>query len=131
MDKGFRPKLYTHVNDESRKVLDAWQIVKAGTPILGHNEYRTALWRGGRYNHRGETVSLVIAVPEECRFPDHAARSAFYFGVVTREAVEMAESPMDAFIDAATARWWPTGADSPLENFIATVNQYVPAPPLQ
>lgn len=132
LNNGFRPELYTHVTNGSRNILDAWQVTTSGIFIPGPADHYTALWHGRRYDRRDETVSLVMAMPEEHHFPEGVEYSTFYFGVVVRSIIEKAGNPIDAFIDAAIVNWRPDPADNaPLERFIATVNCYIPAPPLQ
>lgn len=129
MEQGFKPELYGHLNDHAKDIANAWGMATRATPVPGSPLHRSALWYGERFNHNDEGLGIVMALPQNRKFPQHVTEAEFFIGVVHQAQVLSADNPTDVFVDAAIHSWRQThGMYALLSNLIASTTMFVSPP---
>lgn len=130
IDRGFRPVIYDYAHAEGKAVLDGWGVTTIGEPVHAIPPLRAAVWQGTRYNAQGETVAILASIHKGHRLPN-IVRADYYFGIATREAVELLppEQRPEALADAAIVPCTSVKEGrTPLRAMLDMLNIYAPPP---
>lgn len=129
MEQGFKPELYGHLNDHAKSIVEAWRMPSSATPVPCMPSFRSALWRGERFNHNDEGLGIVMVMPQNRKFPQHVTEANFFIGVVHQAQVLLMEDPTEVFVDAAIHSWRQShSTNAVLSELIASTTSFV-APP--